>query len=87
MISVLVRKKCEQKRPAVGQMGVSGGDDIRMLVNEARDREGKALEQLMKDLDEGQASGPLIDEAEVYRILGVDSGTGCLSSLFEIDES
>ena len=58
-----------------------------MLVNEARDREGKALEQLMKDLDEGQTSGPLIDEAEVYRILGVDSGPGCLSSRFESGES
>lgn len=58
-----------------------------MLVDEARDRKSKSLEQLMKDLDEGQASGPCIEEAEVYRILGVDSGTDCLSRLFEIDES
>ncbi len=43
------------------------------LVNEenAEFVRAKALEQLMKDLDAGRNSGPLVDEAEAYRLLEV----------------
>lgn len=44
------------------------------LVNEenAEFVRAKALEQLMKELDAGRNSGPLVDEAEAYRFLEVD---------------
>ncbi len=43
------------------------------IVNEenAEFVRAKALEQLMKELDAGRNSGPLVDEAEAYRLLEV----------------
>ena len=50
----------------------AGGFPFQVSEENAEFVKAKAMERLMKELDAGKNSGPLVDEAEAYRMLGVD---------------
>lgn len=51
----------------------AGGFPFQVNEGNAEFVKAKAMEQLMKELEEGKNSGPLVEEAEAYRMLGVDA--------------
>ena len=51
----------------------AGGFPFQVSEENAEFVKAKAMERLMKELDTGRNSGPLVDEAEAYRMLGVDA--------------
>lgn len=51
----------------------AGGFPFQVSEENAEFVKAKAMERLMKELDAGRNSGPLVDEAEAYRMLGVDA--------------
>lgn len=51
----------------------AGGFPFQVSEENAEFVKAKAMERLMKELDAGKNSGPLVDEAEAYRMLGVDA--------------
>lgn len=50
----------------------AGGFPFQVSEENAEFVKAKAMERLMKELEVGKNSGPLVDEDEVYRMLGVD---------------
>lgn len=50
----------------------AGGFPFQVSEENAEFVKAKAMERLMKELEVGKNSGPLIDEDEAYRMLGVD---------------
>jgi DNA-damage-inducible protein J len=48
-----------------------GSFSVRVGEKNAESVKSKALDRLMRELEAGQNSGELLDEAEVYRILGI----------------
>ena len=80
-----VRKKVEA---VYAQSGLSFTQAINVFIQQSLDAGGfpfavntqnaeyvraQAMKRLAKELEDGKNSGELIDEAEVYRMLGVDS--------------
>jgi DNA-damage-inducible protein J len=51
----------------------AGGFPFQVSEENAEFVKAKAMERLMKELDAGKNSGPLVEEAEAYRTLGVDA--------------
>ena len=51
----------------------AGGFPFQVSEENAEFVKAKAMERLMKELDAGKNSGPLVDEADAYRMLGVDA--------------
>lgn len=51
----------------------AGGFPFQVSEENAELVRAKAMERLMKELDAGKNSGPLVDEADAYRMLGVDA--------------
>lgn len=51
----------------------AGGFPFQVSEENAELVRAKAMERLMKELDAGKDSGSLVDEADVYRLLGVDA--------------
>lgn len=51
----------------------AGGFPFQVSEENAELVKAKSMERLMKELDAGKNSGPLVDEADVYRMLGVDT--------------
>lgn len=51
----------------------AGGFPFQVSEENAEFVKAKAMERLMKELEAGRNSGPLVDEAEAYRMLGVDA--------------
>lgn len=51
----------------------AGGFPFQVSEENAEFMKLKAMERLMKELEAGRNSGPLVDEAEAYRMLGVDA--------------
>ena len=51
----------------------AGGVPFQVSEENAEFVKAKAMERLMKELDAGKNSGPLVDEADAYRMLGVDA--------------
>ena len=51
----------------------AGGFPFQVSAENAEFVKAKAMERLMKELDAGKNSGPLVDEADAYRMLGVDA--------------
>lgn len=49
-----------------------GGFPFQLSEENAEYVKAKAMERLMKELEAGRDSGPLVDEAEAYRMLRVD---------------
>ena len=49
----------------------AGGFPFQVSEENAEFVKAKAMERLMKELDAGKNSGPLVDEADAYRMLGV----------------
>lgn len=50
-----------------------GGFPFQLSDENAEFVKAKAMERLMKELEAGRDSGSLVDEAEAYRMLGVDA--------------
>lgn len=50
-----------------------GGFPFQLNDENAEFVKAKAMERLMKELEAGKNSGPLVDEADAYRMLGVDA--------------
>lgn len=50
----------------------AGGFPFQVSEENAEFVKAKAMERLMKELEVGKNSGPLVDEDEAYRMLGVD---------------
>lgn len=51
----------------------AGGFPFQVSEENAEFVKAKAMERLMKELDAGKNSGALVDEADAYRMLGVDA--------------
>ena len=51
----------------------AGGFPFPVSEENAEYVKAKAMERLMKELEVGKNSGPLVDEADAYRMLGVDA--------------
>lgn len=51
----------------------AGGFPFPVSEENAEYVKAKAMERLMKELEAGMNSGPLVDEADAYRMLGVDA--------------
>ncbi len=51
----------------------AGGFPFQVNEENAEFVKARAMERLMKELDSGKNSGPLVDEADAYRMLGVDT--------------
>ena len=51
----------------------AGGFPFPVSEENAEYVKAKAMERLMKELEAGKNSGPLADEADAYRMLGVDA--------------
>ena len=51
----------------------AGGFPFQVSEENAEFVKAKAMERLMKELDAGKNSGPLVDETDAYRMLGVDA--------------
>ena len=51
----------------------AGGCPFQVSAENAEFVKAKAMERLMKELDAGKNSGALVDEADAYRMLGVDA--------------
>lgn len=51
----------------------AGGFPFQVSEENAELVKAKAMERLMKELDAGKNSGPLVDEADVCQMLGVDA--------------
>ena len=51
----------------------AGGFPFQVSAENAEFVKAKAMERLMKELDAGKNSGALVDEADAYRMLGVDA--------------
>ena len=51
----------------------AGGFPFQVSEENAEFVKATAMERLMKELDAGKNSGPLVDEADAYRMLGVDA--------------
>ena len=51
----------------------AGGFPFPISEENAEYVKAKAMERLMKELEVGKNSGPLVDEADAYRMLGVDA--------------
>ena len=51
----------------------AGGFPFQVSEENVEFVKAKAMERLMKELDAGKNSGPLVDEADAYRMLGVDA--------------
>lgn len=51
----------------------AGGFPFPVSEENAEYVKAKAMERLMKELEAGKNSGPLVDEADAYRMLGVDA--------------
>lgn len=51
----------------------AGGFPFQVSEENAELVRAKAMERLMKELDAGKNSGSLVDEADAYRMLGVDA--------------
>lgn len=51
----------------------AGGFPFQISEENAEFVKAKAMERLMKELDAGKNSGALVDEADAYRMLGVDA--------------
>ena len=51
----------------------AGGFPFQVSEENAEFVKAKAMERLMKELDAGKNSGALMDEADAYRMLGVDA--------------
>lgn len=51
----------------------AGGFPFQVSEENAEFVKAKAMERLMKELDAGKNSGSLVDEADAYRMLGVDA--------------
>jgi len=49
-----------------------GGLPFPVTVDNAEYMKAEAMKRLMKELDAGKESGELVDEAEVYRMMGVE---------------
>jgi DNA-damage-inducible protein J len=48
-----------------------GSFSVQIGEKNAGSVQSKALDRLMRELEAGQNSGELLDEAEVYRMLGI----------------
>ena len=51
----------------------AGGFPFQVSEENAEFVKAKAMERLMQELDAGKNSGALVDEADAYRMLGVDA--------------
>lgn len=51
----------------------AGGFPFPVSEENAEHVKAKAMERLMKELEAGKDSGPLVDEADAYRMLGADA--------------
>ena len=49
-----------------------GGLPFPVTTDNAEYMKAEAMKRLMKELDAGKESGELVDEAEVYRMMGVE---------------
>ena len=50
----------------------AGGFPFQVSEENAEYMKAQAMKRLMKELEDGKNSGPLIDESDVYRMLGVE---------------